>query len=339
MYRKLIIGRVLFGFFLFFLLVLFSLISLSVGEFEVPIYNLITGQIDENLRHIIFNLRLIRILGAITAGAAIGVSGCVLQNILRNPLASPLTLGVTQGAAFGATFAIIVLSASFNFKYMIVLSAFTASLIAVAGILIVSFFAGSATESIILAGVGIGSFFNAGIMFLKYFANDIQVASAVFWTFGDLAKSDWGNVSVITLFLIPGLFFFVFNAWNYNAFIWGEDSAKSLGVKIKTLTIFTLLISSLVSSVATAFLGIIGFIGLVAPHIVRMAIGNDYRFLIPFSAISGALLLVISDIVARTILKPVMLPVGIITAFAGVPLFLYILIRSKKKKDVTGKRA
>ncbi len=339
MYRQLIRRRLLCALLLLGLLLLLAWFSLSTGEFGVSAWQLVSGRVNDHLLSIIVNLRLTRTLGAISAGAALGVSGCVLQNILRNPLASPFTLGVTQGAAFGATFAIIVLSAYWSSRYLVVMAAFSGSLLAVGGILLISIFVGSDTEAIILAGVGIGSFFNAGIMFLKYFANDIQVASAVFWTFGDLAKADWPNICGITVSLLAALIFFTRNAWNYNAFIWGRETAESLGVNSRFLTIATLLAASLVSAVATAFLGIIAFVGLIAPHIVRMAIGNDYRFLIPLSALSGALLLVAADLIARTLLKPVILPVGIITSFAGVPLFLYILAQARKRRDAQGRKS
>ncbi len=331
MHKKLIFKKILTLNILFLLLLFFVIISLQTGEFKISILNLFTGKLNDNLKFILLNLRLTRTLGAIITGAAIGLSGAVLQNILRNPLASPFTLGVSQGAAFGATFAIIILGKFVKFKFFIVISAFTGSMIAIAAILLISSLPNSTTESIILAGVAIGAFFNAGIMFLKYFANDIQVASAVFWTFGDISKATWENIYIMFIFFFPLFLFFIFNSWNYNAIIWGKDVAKSLGVNVKTLTILTLVFASLLSSVCTAFLGIIGFIGLIAPHFIKMIIGSDYRFLIPLSALNGALLLLVADIISRTILKPAILPVGIITSFAGVPLFLYIMIQNKRK--------
>ncbi len=330
MYNKLVIKKVLIGFILFFLLCIAIVISLKIGEFQISLYNLVTGKLNEKLKFILLNIRLTRTAGALITGAAIGVSGAVLQNILKNPLASPFTLGVSQGAAFGATLAIVVFKNFFKIKYLLVLSAFSGSLIAILAILFLATLPSITSESIILSGVALGAFFNAGIMFLKYFANDIQVASAVFWTFGDLSKATWENISIMILFLVPILIFFLYNSWNYNAFIWGKDVAKSLGVNVKLLTVFTLVFASLISSVCTAFLGIIGFIGLIAPHFIRIIIGSDYRFLIPLSAINGAFLLLLADIISRIIIKPIVLPVGIITSFAGVPLFLYIMVKSKR---------
>ncbi len=331
MYKKLIFKRILFSIFSVILLLFFAILSLKIGDINISFKNLISCNLDERMKFIVFNLRLTRTLAAIIAGAAIGMSGAVLQNILRNPLASPFTLGITQGAAFGAAFGIIVLSTIFHFKYLIILSAFAGSIIAIILVLIISYFANESTESVILAGVAIGSFFNAAIMFIKYFATDIQVASAVFWTFGDLTKADFKSIYIMLIFTIISLIIFILNSWNYNALIWGNEIAKAFGINIKMLNILTISLASILSGITTSFLGIIGFVGLISPHIVRIAIGNDYRFLIPLSAINGGLFLVISDIISRTIIKPAVLPVGIITSFGGIPLFIYILIKLKKR--------
>ncbi len=327
MYKKLIFKRILFSIFSVILLLFFAILSLKIGDINISFKNLISCNLDERMKFIVFNLRLTRTLAAIIAGAAIWMSGAVLQNILRNPLASPFTLGITQGAAFG----IIVLSTIFHFKYLIILSAFAGSIIAIILVLIISYFANESTESVILAGVAIGSFFNAAIMFIKYFATDIQVASAVFWTFGDLTKADFKSIYIMLIFTIISLIIFILNSWNYNALIWGNEIAKAFGINIKMLNILTISLASILSGITTSFLGIIGFVGLISPHIVRIAIGNDYRFLIPLSAINGGLFLVISDIISRTIIKPAVLPVGIITSFGGIPLFIYILIKLKKR--------
>ncbi len=330
MYKKLIFKRIVFSIFSIIFLFVFTMLSLKTGAVNISLKNLLTGNLDERMKFIVLNLRLTRTLAAIIAGAAIGLAGAVLQNILRNPLASPFTLGITQGSAFGAAFGIIVLNTIFHFKYLIILSAFTGSIIAVIFVILVSYFADESRESVILAGVAIGAFFNAAIMFIKYFATDVQVASAVFWTFGDLSKADYSSITIMFIFTIIALIIFILNSWNYNAITWGDETAKSFGINLKQLNIVTILLASLLSSITTSFLGIIGFIGLIAPHIVRMAIGNDYRFLIPLSAINGGLFLLLADIISRTVLKPAILPVGIITSFGGIPLFIYILIKLKR---------
>ncbi len=332
MNRNLTIKKFFLGFFLTLLLLLLAFLSIKTGEFKISIIDLISWNFDPKLKHIIINLRLTRTLAAIISGAALGVSGCVLQNVLRNQLASPFTLGVAQGGAFGASFAIIFLSSMAHFKFLLVSSAFLGSMIAIVAILLLTFIVKVTSGALILAGVALSYFFSAGIMLLQYFGTDIQVASSVFWTFGDLSKATWGNISVMFIVLIPLLIFFLYNSWSYNAFIWGEDTARSLGVDTRFLIISTMVLSSLLTAVTIAFLGVIGFIGLIAPHLVRMIIGSDYRFLVPYSAITGSALLLLSDIISRVLLSPIVLPVGIITSFVGVPLFLFILIRGKLKR-------
>jgi len=316
--------KISLGIILIFSLIILFFVSLKIGDINISIIDFLLNKLTPKQTVILKNLRLTRTIGAVVAGAILGVSGCILQNILRNPLASPFTIGVSQGAGFGASFAIIFLQNKF-----IILSAFTGSLITIFILFLISLLPQIKSESLILAGVAISSFFTAATMFLKYFANDIQVASAVFWTFGDLSKADFSNILKMTIVFVPVLIYFFKNCWNYNAFLWGDDTAKSLGVNVKFFVVISLILSSLICSVTIAYLGIIGFIGFIAPHIVRMLIGNDYRILIPYSAINGANILLFSDILSRVILKPVIIPVGIITSFLGVPLFLYILLRQK----------
>jgi len=316
------------GFILFGVLIILFFVSLKIGEINISILDFLTNKLSLKDKIILKNLRLTRTLGGIIAGGILGLSGCILQNILRNPLASPFTIGVSQGAAFGAAFAIIFFNGN-----LILASAFGGSLITIFILFAISLIPEIKPESLILAGVAISSFFTAATMFLKYFANDIQVASAVFWTFGDLSKSNFKNILLMFIVFLPVFIFFFKNSWNYNAFLWGEETAKSLGVNVKFFIVISLILSSFICSITIAYLGIIGFIGFIAPHIIRMTIGNDYRFLIPYSAINGANILLLSDIFSRIILKPVIIPVGIITSFLGVPLFLYILLKQRNVRS------
>ena len=320
--------KIIIGILLILILFILFFVSLKIGDVNISIIDFIFNKLSKKNRIILENLRLTRTLGGIVAGGILGLSGCILQNILRNPLASPFTIGVSQGAAFGAAFAIIFLKSNF-----ILLSAFGGSLITIFILFLISLLPDIKSESLILAGVAISSFFTAATMFLKYFANDIQVASAVFWTFGDLSKSDFHNISLMTIVFFISFLFFFKNSWNYNAFLWGEDIAQTLGVNIKIFIICSLIFSSFICSITIAYLGIIGFVGFIAPHIIRMLIGNDYRYLIPYSAINGANILLFADILSRTILKPIIIPVGIITSFLGVPLFLYILLRKRNVRS------
>lgn len=339
---KSIKAKLLLGILLFLLIFLVALVSVSTGSMNLglkDVFNALFRNTENS--YIIWNIRLPRVVGALLAGASLGVAGAVMQNVLKNPLASPFTLGISHGAAFGAAFAIIVFGAGQThtfgteavtvFKsYLVVLSAFIGALITVILILLLSFLRNISPEGIILAGVALSSLFGSATMVLQYFASDFQVAATVFWTFGDIGKAGWTENKLMFVAFILCFIYFFFQRWNFNAMVWGDEVAKSLGVNIKFVRISGMFLSSFVVSVCTAFLGIIGFVGLISPHVVRLIIGNDHRFLIPYSALFGAFLLGISDLVSRTILAPVILPVGIITSFAGAPMFFYLLIRRRK---------
>lgn len=287
---------------------------------------------------VIWRIRLPRVLAGIIAGAGLSVAGCVMQNNLRNPLASPSTLGISNAAAFGANLAIIVFGAgsthsssadavNISNPYVVTISAFVCAMAAVFIVIMLAKLRGFRPEAIVLAGIAIGSLFSAGTILVQYFAQDTKVAAAVFWSFGDLGRVSWKEVIILACVVGSSIIYFMFRRWDYNAFDSGEESAKSLGVNVERVRFEGMLISSLITAVAVSFLGIIGFIGLIGPQIMRRFIGGDHRFLIPASALMGSLILLLSDTVARTIIAPVVLPVGVITSFLGAPLFLYLLIR------------
>lgn len=344
-HAKLIRRRLFIGGGLFILLAAISIFSIRVGSYYISPIDIISALIGryetDTLHHVIWNIRLPRSIGAIVAGASLGLAGLIMQNVLKNPLASPFTLGVTQGAAFGAAFAIIILGAgkihaagnvgiTMTSQYLVIISAFTGALLTVMLILFLSSLRNMGPESIILAGVAVSALWASATMLMQYFASDVHVSATVFWTFGDLGKAGWMQNSIMSAVLILALIYFIYNSWNYNALLWGDESAKSLGVNVKAIRISSMIIASLLVSVATAFLGIIGFIGLISPHIVRFMIGNDHRFLIPYTALFGGFLLLVSDTIARTVMSPIVLPVGIITSFAGAPMFLYLLMRGRR---------
>jgi iron complex transport system permease protein len=343
-HKKHIKRKVLLGLGLTVVLVTCAVCSLKIGAYPLSarqILSAIAGNENDAIAHVVWGIRLPRMLVALVAGACLAMAGASMQNVLKNPLASPFTLGISQGAAFGAAFAIIVLDAGNFFitgnehfvirsPYLVVVSAFAGSLITVIALIVLSALRDMSPAALILAGVAFGSFFGAATMLLQYFASDIQVAAAVFWTFGDLGKAQWTQIGFMALVMGAAAIFFTFKRWHFNAMLWGDDTAKSLGVNVRSLRLMSLVWASLLTSVTIAFLGIVGFIGLVAPHIVRMVVGQDHRFLLPYSALFGALLLLISDVFARTVMAPIVLPVGILTSFAGVPIFLYLLIRHRE---------
>jgi len=292
---------------------------------------------------VIWNIRLPRVIAGIVAGAGLAVAGCVMQTCLRNPLASPSTLGISNAAAFGANLAIVFFGAGTIHSnthdavfianpYSVTVSAFVFSMIATALILLLARMRGFSPESVVLAGVAFGSLFSAGSTLVQYFAEDVQVAAMVFWTFGDLGRISWQEVAILTV-LITGVFiFFQFHRWDYNALDSGEDAAKGLGVQVEQIRFRSMFAASLITAVTVSFMGIIGFIGLIAPQMMRRVLGVDHRFLIPASAVTGAALLLFSDTLARTAISPVVLPVGAITSFFGAPLFLFLLAKGYAKR-------
>jgi len=325
------------------ILFLISIYSLSIGGYKLSlsqIYHALTGNGDKVTNLIIWNIRLPRIVAAIVAGISLAVSGAVMQCTLRNPLASPYTIGISYGAMFGAAFAIIFFNVGgaestgrifMNSPYLVSVFAFMGALMAVLVILLLAKLRKLTPGAIILAGIAMGSLFSAGTMLMQYFANDLQLASMVYWTFGDLGRPLWGEVWIMTVIMSFSLIYFIYKRWDYNALESGEESAKSLGVNTEKTRLWGLLIASLLVSVNVAFLGIIGFVGLICPHVVRIFIGGDYRFVIPISALFGAILLLVSDTIARTMISPIVLPVGILTSFMGAPVFLYLLVKMYKE--------
>lgn len=315
--------------------------AVSVGPVTIPFTDVIwifAGQ-GETLKWnaIIWNIRLPQAITAIIAGVGLSVAGVAMQSILRNPLGSPFTLGISNAAAFGAAMSVIVLGAGemtstftdaviINNPYLISFAAFTTSMIATAVILAISRMRSASPEVMVLAGVALASLFSAGTMTLQYFADDTQLAAIVFWTFGDVGRAGWTEITIMGIIVTIATVYFILNSWNYNAVSTGDEMAKGLGVNVTRLRLVGMVVASVVSSVTVAFLGIIGFVGLVCPHMVRRLIGDDHRFLIPGSAVMGGILLLAADTCARMVLAPQLLPVAVLTAFIGAPTFIYLLL-------------
>ena len=278
---------------------------------------------------IIWKLRLPRILMAVLAGLALGSAGAVMQVVLRNPLADPYMLGISSAAGFGASLAIILGVGVVSGPYMIIGNAFLFSLLSSGLILVLSGRRGASPESMVLTGLALLFFFQALTTIIQYFGDSEAVKAAVFWTVGDLGKADWGRLAVIAPLVFIGEALLIWKSGDLNIMNTGDDGAKSLGINVQGTRIFTMVVCTLMVAGIVSFTGTIGFIGLVAPHIVRMIIGSDNRILVPASGLVGAVLLVVSDTIARTILSPVILPVGSVTAFLGVPLFVYLIVKRK----------
>jgi iron complex transport system permease protein len=311
-------------------------ITLSIGE----IMRTILGKGVAASNTVIFGIRLPRVVSAILVGALLSVSGAVMQCVLHNPLASASTLGVSQGAAFGAAIGIIVfgggvvnggsanVAVEVDNPYIVTLCAFVFGSMSTAVILLLSQLKKSlGPGGLVLAGVALSSLFTGGSTLLQYFADETKLTAVVFWTFGNLGGTSWTEILVLTVILLASLTYFMLNRWNYNAMRSGADTAKSLGVNARAVMLVSMVICSFTAAVAVAFVGIISFVGLVAPHMMRKFVGDDYRFLIPCSAVAGALVLLAADTFGRLIISPVILPVGAITSFLGAPAFLILLLR------------
>jgi len=279
----------------------------------------------------IWKLRLPRILMGILAGIGLGAAGCVMQGVLHNPLADPYMLGIASSAGFGASLAILFGKGIVGGQYLIIANAFIFALLCSVIIVGLSSRKGATPETMILVGIAMMFLFTALTTLLQYFAEAEAVKAAVFWMVGDLGKSSWDKLAMVVVVVAVCVPLLMWKSWDINIMGAGDESAKSLGVRVERTRIITMVVASLLVAGVVCFTGTIGFVGLVAPHICRMVIGGDNRFLIPTSGLVGAVLLVVSDTVARTIMSPVILPVGVVTAFLGVPLFLYLIMRRRRE--------
>ena len=328
------------------LLFVLFIYSISVGAVAIPPFEVVQTLFGQNISGkwdtIIWNIRLPQALTAIVAGTGLAVAGIAMQSILRNPLGSPYTLGISNAGAFGAAFSVIVLgtgvmqsrvadAVTINNPYVTTIMAFIFCLVATGLILLIARIRGASPEVMILTGVALASLFTAGTMFLQFFANDTQLAAVVFWTFGDVGRASWPELALMAVIVAGASLFFISNRWNYNAIDAGDETAKGLGVNVERVRLIGMVVAALVTAVIVAFLGVIGFVGLVCPHMARRIIGDDQRYLIVGSCVMGAVLLLAADTVARLIVAPYVLPVAVITAFLGAPVFIYLLLRGYRR--------
>ena len=329
------------------LVFLFFVVSVFVGSGTLSfkeVFLAIFNKGSETARLIVRRIRFPRVIAALIAGGGLAVSGLVMQTVLKNPLASPTTLGVSNAAVFGANFAIIVVGAgafhsthgswlSISNPYLVSTFSFLSAIIAAGAILLLARLKNLNASAIVLAGVAVSAIFQAGTTLIQYFASDTQVASAVYWTFGDLGRASYKTDLIMFIVVAVSTLFFFLKRWDFSAMSGGLAYAKTLGVNTRFMTIMSLLLASLITSVTVSFLGIIGFVGLTAPQFMKRIVGDDYRFLLPSSFLAGALLLLISDILGRLPIFGTSVPVGVVTSLIGGPVFLAILLRRKKNES------
>lgn len=301
---------------------------------KIPILNRLASVkgVNETSQIIILDLRLPRIILAALVGAGLSVVGTSFQGIFKNPMADPFVLGISSGAALGATITIV---AGITIDFMgISLTTLTAFIGALLTTLVVYNIAkvGNKVPSItlLLAGVATSYFLSSMISILMIFHRE-DIEKIVMWTMGNLSTASWNQVGILLILVIPGIIITTFFSRDLNIMLLGEDSARNLGIEVDRVKKIILLISTVMVAGIVSFSGIIGFVGLIIPHIIRLLFGSDYKTVIPFSAIGGAIFLILCDTLARTIAPPTEIPVGIITSMLGVPFFLYLLYKSKKK--------
>lgn len=330
------------------ILIFSMLFSITVGAVNIPlkdtvkiIFNRIgflsskvdISNIKESNIFIVLSIRLPRILLAALVGSVLAVVGSSYQAIFKNPMADPYVMGVSSGAAFGATIGIVL---GINKG---ILGFGITSIFAFVGALITTMIVYNlartgnkiSTTSILLAGIVMSSILSSGISIMMIFNHD-ELASIISWTMGSFNGASWKQIGIIVVPIIAGLVFLISLSKEMNAIVVGEEDAQNMGVNVERVKKMILVTASLLSACVVSVSGIIGFVGIIVPHLFRLLFGADHKVLLPVSAIGGGIFLLVSDTLARTIVSGVEIPVGIITSIFGGPFFLYLLKRSKSKK-------
>ncbi|MFH5774898.1 FecCD family ABC transporter permease [Paracoccus sp. NGMCC 1.201697] len=289
------------------------------------------GLVDERIRVILWEIRMPVALMAAVVGASLSIAGVQMQTILNNPLASPFTLGISAGAGFGAALALAfgVALVPFAVDYIIPVNAFLMAMLTSLAVYGLSLRQGVGSETIILLGIALVFIFNAMMSLIQFFASQQAVAAVVFWTMGSLTKATWPKLWIALAVLVASAPLLARRGWQLTAMRLGEAKAESMGVRPRRLRLEVLVIVSLLAAISVSFVGSIGFIGLVGPHIARMLLGEDQRFLLPGAALSGALLLSVGSILSKSIIPGTVIPIGIVTALVGIPFFLYLILNRR----------
>lgn len=330
--------RVVFFAVLFFLAAAVLVLATGIGAVAISprsvarvFYTLARGGAiieEESLFTIIWQIRFPRVLLAFMIGGSLAVAGAAFQGLLHNPLADPYTIGISSGAALGATAAILLSPQVAGVSGMLIpLCAFLGALLALLIVYQLGRTGGRLpVVTVLLAGVVVSSFFSALISLSMLFAGE-QMRSIFYWLAGGLSLKGWPYLALILPYLLAGFFILIYLAGDLNLILLGEEDAFSMGVEVERVKKLTLVAASLLTAGAVSVSGMIGFVGLIVPHAMRMMIGPDHRLLIPSSLVGGGIFLAAADTFARTVLSPVEIPVGIITAFLGAPFFIYLLRR------------
>ncbi|MFD4858813.1 FecCD family ABC transporter permease [Streptomyces atratus] len=323
-------------------LLLCCLLSAGLGAYSIPLGDVL-GSVQHRLglggaaldrvgESVLWNVRLPRVVLALLVGASLGCAGALMQGVFGNPLAEPGVIGISSGAAVGAV-ASIALGMNFFGNWTVTVCAFAAGLATVLLVYALSR-SGGRTEvvTLILTGIAVNAFAGALIGLFIFFADNAQVSQITFWQLGSLAQATWPKVLAVLPCAVLGLLVAPFHARKLDLLALGERPARHLGVDVERLRIVLVLVVALLTAAAVAVAGIISFVGLLVPHLLRMANGPGHRFLIPGSALGGALVLVVGDLAARTVADPAELPLGVLTALFGSPFFFWLLRRTRRKQ-------
>ncbi|EJM73247.1 FecCD family ABC transporter permease [Pseudomonas sp. KB_15] len=336
-YRRLVLRKRLILAGLVILLMCSVLLDLALGPASYSLSEVLGALFSPDsaspqVRVVMWDIRLPVALMAVAVGAALSLAGAQMQTILNNPLASPFTLGISAAASFGAALGLAFGVALFPLaaQFMVPLNAFIMAMLSALLIHFLSMRRGVTAETIVLLGIALVFTFNALLALVQFFATEQAVAAVVFWTMGSLTKATWPKLGVICLVILITLPIFAKRAWALTALRLGDDKAASFGINVRSLRFQTLIMVSLLASFPVAFVGTIGFIGLVGPHIARMLIGEDQRFFLPASLLTGSLILSASSVVSKTLIPGAIFPIGVVTSLIGVPFFISLILGGKK---------
>ena len=315
--------------------------SLNVGPSTVDlktVWRVICDlfQPDETLtkaeKVIVLNIRLPRICASILVGIMLANAGLLMQGIFQNPLVSPYTLGVSNGASFGASLGIVMAAGITSVtaaNNLVSLLAFAFAALTMYLVQLIGKFARNTTKNLLLAGIAVSYLFSSLVSFIKYTVDEKTLPALVFWQMGSVSDVSWNKIAIMLSVTVVGLIVMTVFSWDLNVIATGEESAIGLGVNYKRLRTISFLLSTLMTGIAVAFAGTIGFVGMVAPHVARMIVGNDYRYTIPTASLCGALLLLVADTLSRIMVNTVSLPIGVVTSFIGVPFFIWLIVRKR----------
>ena len=337
-YRRLVARRVMIVAILAVLCVAAFLLDLVTGPSALTAAQVIGGLFSPDSltppQHaIIWQVRLPYALMAVLVGAALSLAGAEMQTILNNPLASPFTLGVSSAASFGAALA-IVMGVSLPFvpaSWMVPINAFVFAFGSVLLLQLMARRRGAGVETVVLLGIALVFAFNALVALVQFVSSQEALQQLVFWSMGSLSRATWDHVLMLAIVLAVVIPFSMMAAGRLTSLRLGEDRARSFGVDVGRLRFLTLLRVSVLAATSVAFAGTIGFIGLVGPHMARLLLGEDHRFLLPASLLCGSLVMSLASVASKTLVPGALMPVGIVTAIVGVPVFLFLIFRKPSR--------